>query len=317
MPPGAVRVMRAPTRPRSRQGPSARGLSLQSGCVLIAGRAMRITELHPRDGSLVGRAHLVPEPYGLRERQCGRGRITLRKPHPPSCVGRTGDEGLALEPGGDVLQLVGGRSSAADVARRDLDLDLRGEEGRSLQVVVRWSLLRRHPHGAIKGIAYGGGRRGRVALGETHQRQTRLGVPSRSMSRQQRFLRAPEVSLVEPNASELGERPPELASQVRSQLVAGEKGLVLRLGTRPAQPEDLRSVDPTAPLDAPDGIGLRPTFHRLGPLLGQVVEREALEGAHQLAVDNPCGEGIQISRHRGHPGLVEQREHLFGRRPPR
>ena len=70
-------------------------------------------------------------------------------------------------------------------------------------------------------------------------------------------------------------------------------------------------MDPTAPVEAPDGIGLAPTLHRLGPLLGHVVLGEALQGAHQLAVDDPCRERIEVPGDRCHPGFVEQRQALL------
>jgi hypothetical protein len=69
-------------------------------------------------------------------------------------------------------------------------------------------------------------------------------------------------------------------------------------------------VDPAASVEAPDGIGLGPLLHRLGPFLGQVIVRQALQGAHQLAVDDSCRERIQVLGDGRHPGLVEQRQAL-------
>ena len=70
-------------------------------------------------------------------------------------------------------------------------------------------------------------------------------------------------------------------------------------------------MDPAAPVEAPDGIRLAPPLHRLGPLLGHVVLREALQGAHELAVDDPCRERIEVPGDRRHPGFVEQRQTLL------
>ena len=131
------------------------------------------------------------------------------------------------------------------------------------------------------------------------------------MSGQQGFLGAGDVSLVQPDPSQLVQWPPQLAPQVGPQFLARQECLTLRLVARPAQPEDLGAVDPAAPVEAPDGIRLAPPLHRLGPLLGHVVLGEALQGAHQLAVDDPCRERIEVPRDRRHPGFVEQRQTLL------
>ena len=131
------------------------------------------------------------------------------------------------------------------------------------------------------------------------------------MRGQQRLLGAGEVSLVQPDPSELVQRPPELASQVGAQLLAGHERLALRLVARPAQPQDLGAVDPAATVEAADGVRLAPPLHRLGPLLGHVVLGEALQRAHELAVDDARRERIELPGDRRHPGLVEQRQTLL------
>ena len=161
-----------------------------------------------------------------------------------------------------------------------------------------------------------GNRRGGIALGKTHERETGLGIPPRAMSGEQGLLRARDVSPVESDPSELAQRPSELASQVRAQFLAGHERLTLRLVARAAQPEDLGAVDPAATVEAPDGTRLAPPLHRLGPFLGHVVLREALQGAHELAVDDPGRERIEVPGDRRHPGFVEQRQTLAGHRRP-
>ena len=69
-------------------------------------------------------------------------------------------------------------------------------------------------------------------------------------------------------------------------------------------------MDPAAPVEAPDGVRLAPPLHRLGPLLGHVVLRESLQGAHELAVDDPGRERVEVAGDRRHPHLVEQGETL-------
>ena len=70
-------------------------------------------------------------------------------------------------------------------------------------------------------------------------------------------------------------------------------------------------MDPAATAEAPDGVRLAPPFHRLGPLLGHVVLGEALQGAHELAVDDPCRERIEVAGDDRYPCFVEQRQSLL------
>jgi hypothetical protein len=67
-------------------------------------------------------------------------------------------------------------------------------------------------------------------------------------------------------------------------------------------------VHAAASMHAPDGIRPAPPLHRLGPLLGDVVLREPLQGADELAVNESGRERIEIPRDRGHSRLVEQRQ---------
>ena len=66
-----------------------------------------------------------------------------------------------------------------------------------------------------------------------------------------------------------------------------------------------------APVKTSDRIRPAPPLHRLGPFLGRVVLRESLQSAHQLAVDDPGRERVEIPGDRRHPHLVEQREALL------
>ena len=70
-------------------------------------------------------------------------------------------------------------------------------------------------------------------------------------------------------------------------------------------------MDPAAPVKAADGIRLAPPLHRLGPFLGHVVLCESLQGAHELAVDDPSRERIEVPGDRRYPDLVEQRQALL------
>ena len=70
-------------------------------------------------------------------------------------------------------------------------------------------------------------------------------------------------------------------------------------------------MHPAATVEAADGIRLAPPLHRLGPLLGHVVQGEALQGTHELAVDDPGRQRIELPRDGRDPGLVEQRQTLL------
>src|SRR3954470_1729805 len=139
----------------------------------------------------------------------------------------------------------------------------------------------------LQRISYGGGGRGDVPPRETPQRETRLGLPADAMGGPEGLLGAVEIPSAQPNPSELAQRPAHLPSQVRAQLVAGRQRLSLGLIARAAQPQYLRAVHAAAPMEAPDRVRPAPALHRLGPLLGDVVLREALQSADQLAVHEP------------------------------
>ena len=165
--------------------------------------------------------------------------------------------------------------------------------------------------GMLERVADGLRSQGDVAPGQVHQGEAGLRVPPDLVRRAEGLLRALDVSPAQPDAAKLGQRPPELPAQVGAQLLAGQEGFLLRLAAGPAQPEDLGAVDAAAAVDAPDGLPVAPPLHRLRPLLGQVVLREPLERAHQLAVDDPRREGIELAGDGGHGGFVEEPEALL------
>ena len=70
-------------------------------------------------------------------------------------------------------------------------------------------------------------------------------------------------------------------------------------------------MNAAASVDAPHGLSLPPALHRLRPLLGQVVLRERLQRAHDLAIDDPGGEGIELTGDRRDGRFVEEAQ------PPR
>src|SRR3954453_7059434 len=104
------------------------------------------------------------------------------------------------------------------------------------------------------------------------------------MRGQEGLLGAVDVTHAKPDPSELAERPAHLTAQLRAQLLTGHKRLSFRLVALPAQLQDLRAVHAAAPMQAPDGIRPAPRFHRVSPFLRDVVLRESLQGADELAV---------------------------------
>jgi hypothetical protein len=189
---------------------------------------------------------------------------------------------------------------------RDLDLHLRIEEGRALQVAVGWQFLRGGSQRTVQRVSYGGDRRGRVSLRQTHQGETGLGFPAQPMRGQEGLLGAVDVALAQPDQPELAERPSQLPTQVRAQLLAGHQRLSLCLVARAAQSQDLGAVHAAAPMQAPDGVRPAPPFHRLGPFLGDVVLRESLQRTDDLAVHESRRERIEVPGDGCHPRLVEQ-----------
>jgi hypothetical protein len=67
-------------------------------------------------------------------------------------------------------------------------------------------------------------------------------------------------------------------------------------------------VHAAAATKAADGVCLAPALHRLRPLLGDVVLRESLQGANELAVHQPGRKRIEIPGDCRHSNFVEQRQ---------
>ncbi len=125
---------------------------------------------------------------------------------------RAGDQRLALEPGGHPSQLVSGRARTRDVTGGDLDLDLRFEQRRPLQVGVRRPLLEGHPHRMLERVPDRCDRRGSVALGQAHERKTGLRIPAGSMCSEKCCLGAVDISPAKSDPPEFAQRPSHLAS---------------------------------------------------------------------------------------------------------
>jgi hypothetical protein len=162
----------------------------------------------------------------------------------------------------------------------------------------------------VEGVANRRGGTRHVAVRQMQQGKTRLRIPSRTVSRQKCFLCALEIASAEANAAKLGQRPAELSPEIRAQFLAGEQRLMLGLDARSSQPENFSTVNAAASMEAADWLPVVPAFHRVRPLLGQVVLAEGLQRAHELAVDDPRRQRIDFSRYRRDGCFVHQVETL-------
>ena len=217
-----------------------------------------------------------------------------------------GRERLALEECRHARELVGCRARPGDVPSGDLNLHLRREERRPTEVRIGRQLLRWNVQRIIQGFSNQGCRERHVTLGQTHQRKARLRIPPRLVRRQERLFRAADISGVQANSTEFGQRPSEFSSQVRAQFLTSAERFLLGLKTGPTQPEDLRAMHAAASVDTSHGLTLAPPFHGLRPLLGKVVLRDRLKSTDHLAVDHARGERIEFTGHRRDRRFVEE-----------
>jgi len=132
-------------------------------------------------------------------------------------------------------------------------------------------------------------------------------LPPELIGGDQRVLGAGEVTLVEPDTSELTERPADLATKVRAQFFARSERLGLGLVAATTEAQDLRAMHTTATVEAADGVGPRPPFHGLGPLLGAVILRETLKRAHKLAEEDASRQRVERAGDGSDAGLIEHR----------
>ena len=160
----------------------------------------------------------------------------------------------------------------------------------------------------VQRLSDGRRRQGNVALSQSHQGQARLRIPPRIAGAEERLLRTSKIAQLQSCPAQFGQWPAELPAEVRPQLRTCSQGLLLRLGGRPTQSQDLGTVNPAAAMDAADTASVAPPLHGLGPLLGEVVLSEPLEHAHQLAVDHPGRDGVEFTGDGGHRRLLNKVE---------
>ena len=209
-------------------------LEAQGGPVLAAARAKGLGETGPRQRRLVWRPDIAPKLRGLGAEPFRGRRLAGRKAHPPLSEGRAGQQRLALEPRGHPSQLVGGRSRSRDVAGRDLDLDLRLEQWRPLQIGVPaapWTAP------ALDARARLGSTRPpwRRLPGPAARARDRAADPSRRDEQPGRRPRRRRCLPCEVVSAPARSWPSHLAPQVRAQLLAGGRASVS------ASPHDPRS----------------------------------------------------------------------------
>ena len=246
----------------------------------------------------------------------GARHVACCEPHASVCHGRAGGQCPALERCGHAGKFVGRVAGTEEVSGGHVDLDPSGEQRSPAQVGVRRQLLGRDVQGMFERVADGCRRQRNVALGQSQQGESRLRIPPRLASREERVLRTFEITQLESHAAQFGEGPPEFPAQVRSQFRTCGKGFLFRLGERPAQPKDLGTVHAAAAMDAADTASVAPPLHGLGPLLGEVVLSRA-PGACTPARSRP----FRSRWHRAHrrwwpPPPPRRGPGLDGPRPP-
>lgn len=191
------------------------------------------------------------------------------------------------------------------------DLHRRLQKGSPAQLAVGRQLLRAHRgHGLRQRLPDGPRRLLQPAQTGEQQRRPGLHIPPGLAGGSQRFLGARVIAPAQPDASQLGQRPAELQAQVRPQLVARPHRFGLGLGGRTPEPQELRPVHAAPPAEAAQGFGGPPPFHDRGPVLGPVVQRQALVGTDQFAVHDAGRDRVQLTRQDRSSRLVEQGEPL-------
>ena len=100
---------------------------------------------------LVQVADLVPEQYRLGRRLYGAGRIAIGEPN-PSATAAPATSALLSNRAAMTSSSSAAGAGPRDVTAANLDLDLRLEQRRALQVGAGWALLGRHPQGVIEGV---------------------------------------------------------------------------------------------------------------------------------------------------------------------
>lgn len=244
----------------------------------------------PRARADLARGRPVRDDDGL----CWRGEVQAFEHRPSGCRLGVAACGVA-----------GRRCRVRQVAGGNRDLDVCVEQGRPAQLGVGRQLLRGDAERMVERFLNQRQRQRYVALRKPQQRQAGLWIPASLLCRDERRFRAGEITPPQPDAAQLGQRPAKLAPEVRPQLVTGGERLALRLAAGAAQPENLRAMEATPAMDAAHWLPLPPALHGLRPLLGEVVLRDRLEGADNLAVHDPGRQRIDLAGHGRHRGFVE------------
>ena len=149
-----------------------------------------------------------------------------------------------------------------------------------------------------------------IALGQTKEREPRLGIPPQLVRFEERALGTGEVSHAQAHDPDLVVRPSALEPDVGTNLLDRLDRLGLRFLEPAADPADLRPVHTAPAMETPHRLATAPPLHRLRPFLGTLVVGQPLRRAHGAAVHDRCGERIELTRDRGDRGLVDECETL-------
>ena len=123
--------------------------------------------------------------------------VTGCEPHPAVCHCRTGGQCSALERCRHAGKFVGRGAGTDQISGGHVDVDASGEQRSPAQVGVRRPLLGRNDQRMVERVSDGCGRQRNVALSQSHQGQSRLRIPPRRPSRQERLFRTVEIAQLE------------------------------------------------------------------------------------------------------------------------
>ena len=150
-----------------------------------------------RQRHLVGSPDETPQLDGGFERLPGPRRVTAGSRTRPSAIAALAASALLSNSCGHAGEFVGRVAGTDEVSGSDLDLDPGGEQRSPAQVGVRRQLLGRDGQGMVERVADGCRRQRNVALSQSQQGESRLRIPPRFASREERLLRAVEITQLE------------------------------------------------------------------------------------------------------------------------
>ena len=208
-----------------------------------------------------------------------------------------------LEVGRDRLELLDGRAGRLQVARRERDVDLGGQEAAAGRPVRR----RAGPGGGGQGPLDRPSRIADLAARELEEGETGLRVVAEFVGAVERLPGRVEVAHPQPDLADLVLRVPDgVHEPVPLELVAGLAGVLLGFGPVTAEHLELGPMDLADPRIAADGLAPHPALALIGPLGGAPEVADVPTRRDRVAVDVARDAQVEPARGRGRGGLVDQ-----------